>query len=242
MLILSMDCSAKQVSVSLCDDEKLLGLYFQNNGLTHSRTLLVMIENLLKSLDLTVNDVDLLAVSNGPGSFTGIRIGVASTIGLAIGAEKKVCGISTLLAMAYQSQISHIDDKEKLLICPVMDARRDQVYNALFSLSDDLPIRLCEDRAISLEDLSVELSSMGKTVYLVGDGANLTYDFLTFAGIKCTLAPALMRFQSAYGVSLASLKAEHINALDLEPIYLRPSQAERERMSKLNSPESPTAP
>ncbi|MCL2202178.1 MAG: tRNA (adenosine(37)-N6)-threonylcarbamoyltransferase complex dimerization subunit type 1 TsaB [Oscillospiraceae bacterium] len=223
MLVLSMDSSAKPASAAVCADGVLLGQYFQNSGLTHSRTLLAMAEDLLKNLELSVADMDLIAVSRGPGSFTGVRIGVSAANGLAWGADKPVCGVSTLEAMAFQTE------HKELVICPVMDARRSQVYNALFKWQDGRPVRLCEDRAISLEDLSAVLKTFDTPTYLVGDGACLSYDFLAGAGVSCLLAPALMRYQTAYGVALAAAASKPTSALELEPSYLRPSQAEREK-------------
>ena len=225
MLILAMDSSAKSASVAICNNEELLGQYFQNSGLTHSRTLMVMAEALLQNLYVNVSDVDLVAVSSGPGSFTGVRIGVAAVKGLAWGAQKPVCGISTLESMAYQMQDPGI------ILCPVMDARRNQVYNALFSWRDGTLTRLCNDRAISLEDLERELKGTSSPICLIGDGAQLSYSVLSRCDIPCRLAPPLSRFQTAYGVALAAIRAPQISAVDLEPSYLRPSQAERERQS-----------
>jgi len=222
MLILAIDSSAKSACVAVCEDKTLIGQYFQNSGLTHSRTLLSMTENLLKNLERTVSDIDLVAVSNGPGSFTGVRIGVAATKGLAWGADKPVCGVSTLEAMAHQV------DEPDVLICAVMDARRNQVYNALFKQTEEAPERQCADRAIAPEDLVSELRMSDLPIYLIGDGAALTYDYLKKAGIPCRLAPQLLRYQTAYGVALASINAQCIPPAELEPSYLRPSQAERE--------------
>jgi len=224
MLILSMDSSAKPASVAVCNDNILLGQFFQNSGHTHSRTLLSMSEYLLKTLDIQLSDIDLIAVSKGPGSFIGVRIGVSATKGLAWGADKPTCGVSTLEAMAMQSaETDHI-------ICCVMDARRNQVYNALFKLENGRPVRLCEDRAISLEDLADELQRENAPVYIVGDGADITFDYLKNAQISCCLAPMLLRYQTAYGVALAALDAEQVSSVNLEPSYLRPSQAEREML------------
>jgi tRNA threonylcarbamoyladenosine biosynthesis protein TsaB len=231
MLILSMDSSAKPASVAVCrvlgeaspgtPGVELLGQYFQNSGLTHSRTLLAMAESLLSNLGISTNDIGLVTVSRGPGSFTGIRIGVSAAKGLAWGMDKPVCGVSTLEAMAYQTPDSGV------IICPVMDARRAQVYNALFEWRDGKLVRLCDDRAISLEDLAAGLSTVD--FILVGDGAAISYDYFSSVGLSCTMAPELMRYQTAYGVALAAVNAEQISAVDLEPSYLRPSQAERER-------------
>lgn len=236
MLILALESSAKPASVAVSLDGQLLGHYFQNNGLTHSRTLLAMVESLLKNLDISINDTDLIAVSRGPGSFTGVRIGVSAAKGLAWGINKPVCGVSTLEAIAYQTPVPG------MLICPVMDARRNQVYNALFEWRDSAPVRLCADRAIALEQLAGELRerflhaasaapSKSPMLLLVGDGAEISYDYLSGIGLPCKMAPTLMRRQTAYGVALAACHYESIPAIELEPSYLRPSQAERERAS-----------
>ena len=232
MLILAVESSAKPVSVAVYkkysdnknpdDQGKLLGQYFQNNGFSHSRTLLVLVESLLKNLDIKISDIDLIAVANGPGSFTGIRIGVSAVKGLAWGANIPVCGVSTLEAMVRQvikPQIYHA------LICPVMDARRDQVYNALFDRCDGSLKRLCDDRAISIEDLAGELNDQNVPCLLVGDGVQVCVDSKLIKNI--ILMPEPLQYQTAYGVALASLNKNPISAGDLEPVYLRPSQAER---------------
>ena len=225
LLILAMDSSAKAASVAVCKDNALLGQYFQNNGLTHSKTLLSMTKDLLKNLDVSIEDIDLIAVSSGPGSFTGVRIGVAAAKGLAWGADKPVCGVSPLEAMAYQLQ----EPNTTTTICAVMDARRNQVYNALFELKGGTLLRQCQDRAISLEDLAAELQNIGSPVCLVGDGAEISYEYLSAADIPCKLAPQLLRDQTAFGAALAAIHAIQTTATALEPSYLRPPQAEREK-------------
>ena len=239
MLILAMESSAKPASVAVYADGVLLGQYFQNCGLTHSRTLLAMAESLLKNLGVPAADIGLVAVSHGPGSFTGVRIGVSAAKGLAWGLDKPVCGVSTLEAMAHQAPGPGV------LLCPVMDARRSQVYNALFMWHDDTLVRLCEDRAISLEDLAEDIrvrciapgsinniSAPAAPCLLIGDGATIGHDFLSTCGIPSRIAPELIRWQTAYGVALAACHTEPIPAIDLEPSYLRPSQAERERAAR----------
>ena len=235
MLILALESSAKPVSVAVyqaSDAEscgKLLGQSFQNNGFSHSRTLMPMAEALLKNLELNLSDIGLIAVAGGPGSFTGVRIGVSAAKGLAWGLDVPVCGVSTLEAMAYQTQ------KDGAIICPVMDARRQQVYNALFEWQNGTLLRHTDDRAISLENFAEDLrrySSM--PVILVGDGAEITDAFLkntheSEAFSNCHPASELQRCQTALGVALAALNSKQILSADLEPSYLRPSQAERMR-------------
>jgi len=226
MLILAFESSAKPASVAVYKTSaesdvqgKLLGQYFQNNGFSHSRTLMAMVESLLKNLEIKPAELGLVAVARGPGSFTGVRIGVSAAKGLAAGLEIPICGVSTLEAMAYQQQ-----QNPDVVICAVMDARRQQVYNALFKWKNGSLVRLCEDRAISLEELAAELSRQGMPYMLVGDGVSVAEKYLNNA----INTPELLHYQTAYGVVLAALHTNPIPAAELEPYYLRPSQAERE--------------
>jgi len=226
MLVLAFESSAKPASVAVIDimDEniKLLGQYYQNSAFSHSRTLMKMAQSLLLSLELKPADINLVAVAKGPGSFTGVRIGVSAAKGLALGLDIPVCGISTLEAMAYQADISDV------IICPVMDARRSQVYNALFEWKNGSLKRLCDDRVISADDLLSELKKLNKQFMPVGDGAEL----IISKGQDTSLlipCPFIMKYQTALGVALASVNTRSISASELEPVYLRPSQAEREK-------------
>lgn len=226
MLILAFESSAKPASAALVKDGQLLSQYTQCSALTHSRTLLPMAEDMLKNAELRLSDVDLIAVAHGPGSFTGIRIGVSTVKGLAWAAEKPCVGVSTLEAMAWHGLAVGG------YICPVMDARRSQVYNALFEIKDGKPVRLCDDRAIALSELAGEIR--GKNVFLVGDGAFIAQEHMKSAGIDCRMAPSNLVYQSAYGVGMAALDKTPGTADDLLPVYLRLSQAERERQERMN--------
>lgn len=225
--ILALESSAKAASCAISEGGKLLASYYQNNGLTHSKTLLPMAEALLASCGLTMADIDLVAVAKGPGSFTGIRIGVAAAKGLMWGAEKPGAGVSTLEAMAWGCTCM-----EGSVICTAMDARRSQIYNALFEIKGGIPVRLCEDRAIAISELAEELKKSGKSVFIVGDGSELCYNTLNGENIPCTLAPENMRFQSACGVAMAAAAMSEDAWGDVEPVYLRLSQAERERLER----------
>lgn len=240
MKILAINSSAKAASCALAEDRSLTALYYQKTGLTHSRTLLPMIEAMLLNCEMTIGDIDLIAVSRGPGSFTGIRIGCATAKGLMWGANIPGCGVSTLEAMAWQA--SHIEDH---IICSVMDARRSQVYNALFSVASDNPgelFRLCPDRAVSIEQLGNELKNVEKSVFLVGDGADLCYNILSgFVGDRLVLAPESFRHQNAWGVALAATGRGESECAEPDPVYLRPSQAERERAERENREEGNAA-
>ena len=230
MLILAFETSAKAGSAALMDDKKLLGESYQNTGLTHSQTLMTMAQDLLKSCGHTPQDVTAVAVAAGPGSFTGIRIGVAAAKGYAWGGELPCYGVSTLEAMALQMGVWNG------YICPVMDARRSQVYNALFRVECGKCTRIREDRAISLADLGAELQNLSEPIFLVGDGSLLCYNTLSESVPSLVLPQEHRMHQRASGVALAAremiLRGEPADAAALTPNYLRLSQAERERMEK----------
>ena len=231
MLILAFETTAKAGSVALTENGKLLGEFYQNTGLTHSQTLLTMAEELLKSCGKAVSDVTAVAVAEGPGSFTGVRIGVAAAKGFAWGGEIPCYGISTLEAMAETLGIY------QGYVCPCMDARRSQVYNALFYVNCGKIQRIQPDRAIALADLGEELKKLSEPVFLVGDGSVLCYNTLKDTVPNLVLPPEHRMHQRASGVALlAERKAaagEEGDANGLTPNYLRLSQAERERLEKL---------
>ena len=230
MLILAFETSAKAASTALLEDGKLLGEIYQNTGLTHSQTLMVMAEDLLKQCGKTVEDVSAVAVAEGPGSFTGVRIGVAAAKGFAWGAELPCCGVSTLEAMAEMAGIW------QGYLCPCMDARRSQVYNALFYVNHGEIQRLTPDRAIALSDLKKELENFTEPIFLVGDGSNLCYNTLLESVPGLVLPPEHRMHQRATGVALAAAKklaaGETCHGAALVPNYLRLSQAERERLER----------
>lgn len=229
MLILSFESSARAASVALLRDGSLLSQYSQCSALTHSRTLLPMAEDMLKNAELTIGDVDLFAVAHGPGSFTGVRIGVSTVKGLAWAANKPCVGVSTLEAMAWHGLAAGG------VVCPVMDARRSQVYNALFEVRGGKPVRLCEDRPVALEELAPQLRELGSPAFLVGDGAAITAKYLETVGVPFRMAPENLVWQSAWGVAMAAADKEPGTADTLLPVYLRLSQAERERQEKLKT-------
>ena len=229
MLLLAFETSAKAASVALFEGETLLGEQYQNTGLTHSQTLMIMAESLLAQCGKTPKDVEAVAVANGPGSFTGVRIGAAAAKGFAWGREIPLYGVSTLEAMALGLGV------HQGYVCPVMDARRSQVYNALFYVNRGILERCCEDRAIALDDLKEELKNCEKTIFLVGDGSNLCYNTLLEEVPGLVLPPESKRHQRAVGVGLAALaKIRQNDPGDphASPNYLRLSQAERERLAR----------
>ena len=230
MLTLAFETSAKAASVALTENGKLLAESYQNTGLTHSQTLMVMAEDLLKQCGKTMSDVTAVAVAEGPGSFTGVRIGVSAAKGLAWGGQIPCYGVSTLEAMAVSLGVyeGHI--------CACMDARRNQVYNALFLVDNGKIERISEDRAIALTDLQEELEHIDGPIFLVGDGSMLTHKTLSGAIDSLILPPEHRMHQRAVGVALLAEKkqadGETGDGNALSPNYLRLSQAERERMEK----------
>ena len=230
MLILAFETSAKAGSVALLEDGKLLGESYQNTGLTHSQTVMPMAESLIKSCGYTPQDIGAVAVAAGPGSFTGVRIGVAAAKGFAWGGEIPCYGVSTLEAMALQ-----LGAWEGTVVC-AMDARRNQVYNALFRAEEGNLSRICQDRAVSLAELAEEIKNLQKPLFLVGDGSELCYNTLKDRVSGLVLPPEHRIHQRAAGVGLAAW--QKIQAGDpgdgaaLAPNYLRLSQAERERLAR----------
>lgn len=225
MIVLGVDSSAKSASCALIKDGILLGESFINNGYTHSQTLLPMINNLFKSLSISPKDVDLYSVNAGPGSFTGVRIGAATVKGLAFSENKPCAAVSSLECLA--QNVPHFDG----IICPVMDARRKQVYNALFEGKQGKITRLTEDRAISVSELEHDINLTGKNTIFVGDGAYLCYNSFENKD-KISISPQGELLARGVAVARLGLSAfENGSVCDcfsLSPVYLRPSQAERE--------------
>ena len=230
MLILAFETSAKAASVALLEGKKLLGEYYQNTALTHSQTLLPMAESLMASCGCTPGQVEAVAVAAGPGSFTGVRIGVAAAKGFAWGRELPCCGVSTLEAMAVHLGV------EDGYVLPVMDARRNQVYTALFLAENGCLTRMTEDRAVSLQLLAEEIKKLPKPIFLVGDGSILCYNTLKEEVPALVCPPEHRMHQRAAGVGLAAVamiaEGKTCDAGALVPNYLRLSQAERERLER----------
>lgn len=228
MIILSLDTSAAVASAALCDGERLLAEYTLNNGNTHSETLLPMAESLLTHFGITTDDIDIFASSTGPGSFTGVRIGVATLKGLAFGKNKPCVSVSTLEAIAENLRV------HKGLICPVMNARRSQVYTALFRSNGESLTRLTPDSAISIAELDELLSKYGEPVAFCGDGYGITVSALEKTEVYAV--PERLRHQSAYSVAQVALRnylsGDFTDDAKLTVTYLRPSQAERERIER----------
>ena len=231
MLILALDSSASPASAALLEDGKILSEFYINTKQTHSQTLMPMVEAVLRISAKTLDDVDCLAVSAGPGSFTGVRIGVSCVKGLAMARNIPCAGVSTLRAMAENAR--GMDGS----VCAVMDARGGQVYNALFRVENGEIERLCEDRALPISELYAECEAYGDKLLLVGDGAELCHKTISAFGAR--LLQPQQQFQRASGVALAAQEqlcaGQTVTPDALMPIYLRLPLAERELKKKQES-------
>lgn len=234
MKILAIESSAVTASVAIVTDDVVTAEYTINYKKTHSQTLLPMIDEICKMTETKPETFDVIAVSIGPGSFTGLRIGAATGKGLALALDKKMIAVPTLNAMAY-----NVYGTEKL-VCPVMDARRQHVYTAIYKFDNNEIKTILPQSLLSYEELADKLNEINENVIFIGDGIKPAAD--TFRKkLKCgfEFAPANNCTQRASSVAMAALKMyennEVISADELKPEYLRPSQAERERMEKNKS-------
>ncbi len=216
-MLLSVDSSAVTASAALTDADKIISSEFINAGLTHSETLLPMIKRVMQGHGF--DELDAVAVTAGPGSFTGVRIGVSTVKGLAFKDDIACIPVSTLEAISYNFI------NENAVICAVMDARRMQFYNALFKAENGEITRLCDDRAIPLGELENELKRYGRVI-VAGDGARLCCENLKIS--NAFIADDERLYQNAIGLSRAAKSKKRVSAKELMPVYLRPSQAERE--------------
>ena len=233
MLILALDTSATTASVALLEDGVSVGAFHIYNKLTHSEKLLPMIDSLLTFVKKSIDDVDLIAVSSGPGSFTGVRIGVSCVKGLAFSRNIPVASVSTLEALAQNFSLFAPKKDEKVIVCPCMDARRDELYSAIFSFDGETFTRLSDDMAISCNALLLKLQEFGGTVYLLGDGGEKMYKFLDGSNpdFKFFSVPSIMCMQNAQSVGAVGYKKylenDTVTSESLVCSYLRQSQAER---------------
>lgn len=223
MRILSVDSSSVTASVAITENGKVLAENFINNGLTHSQTLMPMVEKTIQESGISVKDIDLFAITHGPGSFTGVRIGIASVKGMADALGKQCVAVSTLEAIAEPLK------NEDVIACAVMDARCNQVYTAIFNSGD----RLCEDKAVLIDELGEELKRYDKKIVFIGDGSVLCYEKLCENIQNCEVADERIRYVHGSSVGFVAegkIKnaEEPINSANLVPFYLRLPQAERE--------------
>lgn len=225
MNILAMDTSTLTATVAVLTDEKLLGEFSVSNKLTHSQTIMPMTDTLLKTASLSLKDIDVFAVSIGPGSFTGLRIGMATVKTFAQALDRPIVGVSSLDAVAYSFTST---DK---IICPIFDARRSEVYNALYKDG----ILITEPRALHIDELLNELKD--EKVIFAGDGVLIHKDKI-IENPNWIIAPSNLILPKASSVAFAAQKRAKNGDFDdlykLNPVYLRKSQAEREREEREN--------
>ena len=227
MKILSVDSSSVTASVAITENGKVLAENFINNGLTHSHTLMPMVEKTINESGISVKDIDLFAITHGPGSFTGVRIGIASVKAMADALDKKCLPISTLEAIAEPLR------NEDVIACAVMDARCNQVYTAIFNNGE----RLCDDKAVLIDELGEELNQYDKKIVFIGDGSVLCYDKLHEIIQDCDVADEKIRYVHGESIGFVAENKikngeEPINSANLVPFYLRLPQAERELNNK----------
>ncbi|MBQ6066229.1 MAG: tRNA (adenosine(37)-N6)-threonylcarbamoyltransferase complex dimerization subunit type 1 TsaB [Clostridia bacterium] len=231
MIIIGVESSAVAASAAVLKDGVIVSECYLNAGLTHSQTLMTLIDGALRNADIAVKDADAFAVAHGPGSFTGVRIGVSAVKGLCFPYDTPCFGVSTLEAMAYCA------DAEDCVICPVMDARCQQVYTALFRKKNGEIRRLTEDEPLRLEELAERLNAYEAPVMLIGDGTAVAFTFLSQKSDRIRRFSEIYRFQRASGVAMAAWNMYNkgitpCGGAELQPVYLRPSQAERELKKK----------
>lgn len=235
MKILAVDTTATAASVAIISDGKLLSESFTNTGLTHSQTLMPMIDNTVKGANLEIKDIDVFAVNNGPGSFTGVRIGVAAVKGMAQMLKRPCVEISTLESLAY-----NLIDNDCIAVC-AMDARCQQVYTASFDCGNSSVTRLCDDEAMAISDLEERLVNYKKNIIFVGDGAMLCYNYYKDK-LPCSIISEGRRHQKALSTALAAQlkieKGETVSANELMPSYLRLPQAQRELKKRTEEKEN----
>lgn len=233
MKILAIDTSATAASVAVMQEDKIIGEFFINTSLTHSQTLIPMAEQLLKNISLTVKDLDAVAVNAGPGSFTGVRIGVAAAKGIAFADDLPCISVSTLHSMAYNML------ENDCIVCAVMDARCQQVYNALFRVNGKAVERLTDDRALSLDDLKRELERIDEKIVLVGDGTAITEKYIGGLLSNVISAPLNKRIQTASSTAMVASEmfkdGRTMSSEELMPVYLRLPQAQRELNKRAGS-------
>jgi len=234
MKLLALDSSGLVASVAIVTEETVLAEYTVNYKKTHSQTLLPMLDEIVRMLGIDLSEVDGIAVSAGPGSFTGLRIGSATAKGLGLALEKPIISVPTLEGLAYNLIGSHA------LICPMMDARRNQVYTGLYEFDQDRLISKLKQKAIAIEEIIDEINKMGKSVIYLGDGTSM-YDSIIKDRTKVDyrLAPIHMNRQRAASIGALGLvymkEGKVVTAAEHAPIYLRVSQAERERAERLGN-------
>ena len=231
MIILALESSGLVASAALVSEDRLIGEYTTNFKKTHSQTLLPMMDALLKMTGIDISEIDAFAISGGPGSFTGLRIGSATVKGLAMATGKPVINVPTLEGLA--CNFFGTDS----VICPLMDARRNQTYTALYAYEGDKLVCLSPQKAVKIEEILEEVNQLGRKVIFLGDGVPVFKEKIAaLVTVPWQLAPAHLAAQRAGAVGVRAItyykEGKTETAAQHKPEYLRLSQAERERMEK----------
>ncbi len=234
MRVLAIDSSSTVASVAIVEEEKIIGEYTINNKITHSQTLLPMIDDMFKVSELELESIDAIAITSGPGSFTGLRIGSATAKGLGQALDKPLVEVPTLEAMAY-----NFFETDKI-VCPIMDARRNQTYTAAYKVNGEALDEIMAGCAISIEELVNKLNEFNDDVIFVGDGIPVFKEYIEQnLKLKAVFAPAHLNRQRAGSVGALALKylseGKTVTAAEFKPDYYRKSQAEREMEEKLKN-------
>lgn len=228
MRILGFDTAAKTASVALWEDGKIVSEFYLNSGFTHSETALPMAKSLLDAAKCDIKDIDVFAVNCGPGSFTGLRIGIAAVKAIAMAENKPCASVSTLEALAYNLY------GYEGIICPVMDARCGQMYTAFFRGSKSGIERLSDDETLMTDELYKKIEDLGEKVILVGDGAKICQK--KFESCLCEIATDPLLLGRAFATCMVAAKLcennELVTAEKLIPNYLKLAQAEKEKLEK----------
>ena len=230
MKVLGIDSSGMTATVAIIEDDKLISEFSVNHKRTHSETLMPMIDEIMKASEITPEDLDVIAIAVGPGSFTGLRIGAATVKGFGLALDIPVAAVPTLEGLAMNLWGS---DK---LVCPIMDARRNQVYTGLYHVNTEaeLPEAVLDQTACDIEEIIEKINTLGEPVIFLGDGVAQFRDIIEEkAAVSVSFAPAMSGLQRAASVASLGLRyhkaGKTVNADDFTPVYLRPSQAERVR-------------
>lgn len=236
MKLLALDSSGLVASVAIVTEEVMLAEYTVNYKKTHSQTLLPMLDEIIKMVELDLSEVDAIAVAAGPGSFTGLRIGSATAKGLGLALKKPIIAVPTLEALAYNLYGT------ECIICPMMDARRNQVYTGLYEFKDNEFHIIKQQAALAVEDILEEINRIGRKVIFLGDGtAVYKHVIIEKTTAKYQFAPLHLNRQRAGSIGALGFKYYQNNeiqsAMEHEPVYLRLSQAERERAERLKGTE-----
>ncbi len=227
LILLGIDTSGKTASVAVCDEENVLAQTSVLTRLTHSQVIMPICNDVLRNAGITLNDVDAMVVSNGPGSYTGLRIGVSAVKAMSYAMKKKCLGVSTLESLAYNMRGFHG------VICPVMKARLDLMYTAFFTSHLNEITRILDDSILSVNDIISRLKAYHGDIILVGDGAKEIFENEKMAGVEnVMLAPPHLRLQLASSLCYASFDKSFGTADTLNAEYMQVTKAEKDLQEK----------